>query len=207
MIAVDPKHPDPARIREAAGRVAEGGLAVFPTTCLYGLGADIFRPEALDRVFLAKRRPRNQPVSMLIRSPGELFSYAACVPPAARRLINSFWPGNVTLVFAAAGTVPQALAANTGKIGIRVPAQPAAAALLNYLEHPITATSANQAGQPGCADISGLSPELCIHTAVILDAGPLAGGKGSTVVDVTTDPPRVLREGAVSAARIRECLG
>ncbi len=206
VVAVDPKQPDISCIREAAGRIAEGGLAVFPTTCLYGLGAAIHLPEALERVFAAKNRPRSQPVSMLIRSAGEVEGYAAGIPESARRLIEAFWPGNVTLVLAAADTVPPILTADTGRIGIRVPAHPVASALLNCLEHPITGTSANLAGQPACASVSELSAELCRHTAVILDAGPLAGGNGSTVVDVTTDPATILREGTVSVARIRDCL-
>ncbi|MFW5901582.1 MAG: L-threonylcarbamoyladenylate synthase [Thermodesulfobacteriota bacterium] len=204
---VDPKAPDPSVIRGAAEQIRNGGLAVFPTWGLYGIGADIFQPDAVARVFQAKKRPPGQPIAILIPSQTRLNPYVTGISESARKLMEAFWPGGITLVFRASALVPELLTARTGKIGIRVPLHPVAAALVESLAHPITATSANLSGEPGCADVAVLSPEVMAEMAVILDAGLLFGGAGSTVVDVTTHPPAILRQGSVPAADIRQCLG
>ena len=192
------------------GRVADwinaGRIVVFPTRALYGIGADICQPDAVSRVFKIKRRSADKPISVLIRFESQLNDLAAEVPDTARRLMDRFWPGLITLVFTAHSAVPSALTGNSGKIGIRMPAHPVADALLAALPHPITGTSANLSGQPGCARISDLAAEIGKEMAMILDAGPLLGGAGSTVVDVTATPPIVLREGTVSEIDIRNCL-
>jgi len=203
---VDPAAPDSALIGRAAELIKAGGLVVFPTRALYGIGADIYQPDAVSRVFTVKRRTSDKPISVLIRSESQLNDLAAEIPDTARRLMDRFWPGLITLVFTAQPAVPSALTGNFGKIGIRMPAHPVAATLLAQLSHPITGTSANLSGQPGCAQISGLAAEIGKEMAMILDAGPLAGGAGSTVVDVTTAPLIVLREGTVSETDIRSCL-
>ena len=207
ILRVDAGAPDMALIRSAAGRIREGGLAVFPTQTLYGIGADVGQPHAISRVFFAKNRPPDQPLAILIGRAAQLNEFAAHVPDSADRLMQAFWPGGVTLVFAARSCVPPMLTGNTGKIGIRLPLHPVAAALLSVLERPITGTSANISGQPGCSSIPELSPRLMAEMAVAIDAGALAGGAGSTVVDVTLPRPAILREGTVPAADIFQCLG
>lgn len=199
--------PDATVIGRAAEQIKKGGLVVFPTRGLYGLGADISQPEAVARVFKAKRRPPNQPIGILIPSKARLDAWVTEIPESARKLMQTFWPGGITLVFSASTEVSELLTGQTGKIGIRVPLHPVAAALAGALEHPITATSANLSGEPGCADVAELPSDLMAETAVVLDAGPLFGGAGSTVVDVTTRPPAILRQGSVPAADIRQCLG
>lgn len=205
-LCVDPAAPDMALIHSAAEAIREGGLAVFPTRTLYGIGADVGQPEAIARVFSAKNRPPDQPIAILIGRAAQLGEFAAQVPESADRLMRAFWPGGLTLVFAARASVPQMLTGSTGKIGIRLPLHPVAAALLNILERPITGTSANISGQPGCSSIQNLSPRLMAEMAVVLDAGELAGGAGSTIVDVTLPRPSILREGTVPAAEIFRCL-
>jgi L-threonylcarbamoyladenylate synthase len=195
---VDPAAPDSALIGRAAELINAGGLVVFPTRALYGIGTDIYLPDAVSRVFKVKHRNTDKPISVLIRSESQLNDLAAEVPETARRLMDRFWPGFITLVFAAKPDVPSALTGNSGKIGVRMPAHPVAAALLAALPHPITGTSANLSGQPGCTQIGDLSPDIGKEAAMILDAGPLAGGAGSTVVDVSFTPPTVLREGGLS---------
>ena len=203
---IDPANPDMPLILKAAALIRQGGVAVFPTRDLYGIGADIYQPAAVSRVFKAKRRCADKPISVLIQSKSRLTELAAEVPPQAMQLMERFWPGRITLVFFAHPSVPVALTGNTGKIGIRMPAHPVAAALLNELAHPITGTSANLSGQPGCSQVSELALAHMNEVAIILDAGPLTGGIGSTVVDVTTTPLTVLRRGSVSEADIRSSL-
>ena len=207
ILPVDPARPNADTIEKAAKAVASAGVVVFPTRCLYGLGVDAFNAKALEKVFHLKKRPPTNPILVLIRKPEEVMQLAAEVSGAARRIMENIWPGRATLVFAAKPGVPDLLTAGTGKIGIRLPGHPAAAALVAAAGRPITGTSANIAGEPGAARIEDLPPEIADHVDLILDAGSLEGGAGSTVIDVSVDPPRILREGAASAGELEELIG
>ncbi|MEW6076850.1 MAG: L-threonylcarbamoyladenylate synthase [Thermodesulfobacteriota bacterium] len=202
----DALHPDPDLIEAACRVIRAGGVVAFPASSLYGLAADAFNRLAVDRVFRMKKRPADKPILLLIRDREALSTLAADIPPSAIRLMDAFWPGNVTLVFSAAKEVSGYLTSGTGRIGVRVPAQPVARALVNGLDNPITGTSANLSGHPGVDVASELSEILAEPPELILDAGKLKGGKGSTVVDVSVNPPIVLREGAVPAGEIFAAL-
>ena len=119
----------------------------------------------------------------------------------------AFWPGSLTLVFEAADPLPPNLTGHSGKIGVRLASHPVALRLIRTVGNPITGTSANLSGKDGCTEVGLLPPLIRDQVDVILDAGLLQGGKGSSVVDVTVDPPRILREGAVSAEKIAATLG
>ena len=203
---IDPVHPDPDVIRRAASVIRDGGVVVYPTTLLYGLGADALNPDAVDRVFAVKQRAATKPVSVLVNSRQDLDRLAADIPEAAHLLMDRLWPGKVTLVFRAAAGLPANLTAGTGKIGIRLPLHPAAKHLLEAAGMPVTATSANLSGGPGCASIRDMPETLLRAADLILDAGGLFGGAGSTVIDVTLSPPGILRIGAVSASAVRAAL-
>jgi len=199
---IDPIRPDPFLIQRAALTMRKGGIIVFPTSGLYGLGADATSDEAIRRIFQIKHRVTAKPILILIRNTGQLDRWVTTVPEMARKLIHRHWPGGVTLVFDARQNLPPNLTAETGKIGIRLPAHPVAAALVDTVDFPVTGTSANLAGQPGCATIDDLPSQIIDHVDLVLDAGPLAGGKGSTVVDVTGKQPETLRTGVVPPAHI-----
>ena len=199
---IDPENPDPDIIHIAAAIIRKGGVIAFPTRCLYGLGADAFNPEAIDRIFKIKQRPSAKPILLLIDDPARLEPLVLRITASAENLIKRFWPGRVTLVFEASEKVPDGLMAGTAKIGIRLAGHPAAAELAAAVQGPITGTSANLSGQPGCHRIKDLPPAVVDQLDLILDAGPLTGGRGSTVVDVTGQIPRVLREGIVSKKEI-----
>ena len=199
---INPTNPDPDIIQAAADIIRNGGVIAFPTRCLYGLGADAFNPEAVERIFKIKQRPAENPILILIDDPKRLERLVAHISDAAKVILEHFWPGRVTLVFDASAEVPDYLTAGTGKIGIRLAGHPVAAALARAIQSPITGTSANLSGQPGCHQIEDLQPGVAEHLNLILDAGPLKGGQGSTVVDVTGEVPRVLREGVVTEKEI-----
>jgi L-threonylcarbamoyladenylate synthase len=199
---VSHEHPEPEIIQHAGNVIKRGGIIVFPTRCLYGLGADAFNAEAVDRVFKIKQRPSQKPILVLIDRRMQLEGLVSHVSKAASRIMDHFWPGGVTLVFKAGDTVPHHLTAGTGKIGIRLPGHPVAAALVGSLGRPLTGTSANLSAKPGCRCIGDLEPQLAQQLDAVLDAGPLKGGNGSTVVDVTGDIPRILREGEISEKEI-----
>lgn len=200
---IDPISPDPSGILEAADIIRNGGVVVFPTRNLYGLGADAFNPDAVARVFRIKRRPPDKPVSILVRSRMDVDRLVTDIPAAALKLMRRFWPGRITIVFQARPEVSPVLTAGTGKIGIRVPEHPAAVALIAALDRPTTGTSANLSGMPGVHRIGDLPQAIIDSVDLVLDAGDLQIGVGSTVVDVTTDPPEMLREGEVSMQELK----
>lgn len=196
---LNPTTPEPEIIAQAAAVIRQGGVLAFPTRCLYGLGADAFNPEAVERVVKIKQRPELNPILVLIDSKEQLESLVLHVPPTADAIMDAFWPGRVTLVFEARNSLPDQLTAQTGKIGVRLPGHPVAFALVKHVKGPLTGTSANLSGQPGCARAQDLDPAIADQLGLILDAGTLSGGIGSTVVDVTVNPPQIIREGQVAA--------
>jgi len=197
---------DPASIKQAGQIIRNQGIVIFPAQCLYGLAANALDPRAIQRVFDLKQRPGSNPILVLIQTPEDLINFVKTIPDAARILMENFWPGNLTLVFEAAETVSPQLTAHTGKIGIRIPSHPVARALVRQAQGPITGTSANLSGQPGCNQICNLPSAILDGADMILDAGPLKGGAGSTIVDVTCNPVRILRQGMVAPADIFQAL-
>ena len=206
IVSVNPKNPKTEAIRQAADIIKNGGVVIFPTRYLYGLGADAQNPEAVERVYQIKRRPLTKPLLILVKALASLDRLVQYIPETARQLTDRFWPGDITLVFEAKDTLPPNLTAGSGKIGVRLPQHPVAVALTNAVPNPITATSANPAGLGGCARTADLDSSITDNVDLILDAGTLKGGRGSTIVDVTLDPPVILREGALPASDIWEVL-
>jgi L-threonylcarbamoyladenylate synthase len=194
--------PAPALIQAAADIIGRGGVVVCPTSGLYGLAADPFQPAAVRRIFEIKGRPAHMPLLVLIKDRRQLSRLTTLVPPAAETLIKRFWPGGLTLIMPAHPDLPAPLTGGSATVGIRETAHPVARALAGAAGGVITGTSANRTGGAGCSRIQNLDPQVAAGVDLILDAGDLAGGRGSTVVDCTTDPPRVLREGAVAAAAL-----
>lgn len=206
ICAIDPVSPQTDLIRQAADRILRGGVVVFPTTGLYGLGADALNAQAISKIFSMKGRSKAKPILVLISGIDMLEPLVSHVPPAARKIMETFWPGGVTIVLEAVPGLPANLTAGTGKIGVRMPAHPVAAALVRATGIPITGTSANISGAGGCSSVSGIDPALAERVDMILNAGPLRGGAGSTVVDASSGRIHVLREGAVPAEEIFAAL-
>ena len=198
--------PDPDTIHAIVQVIRKGGIIAFPTSTLYGLGADAINPQAVESVFDIKGRQSHRPLLVLIRDKACLPDLVREIPPKAVLLMEAFWPGGVTMVFHASERMSNRLTGNTGKIGVRVPKHPVAAAIVAQLEGPMTGTSANLSGGEGCSDISCLEEQVSAQLDGVLDAGPLKGGRGSTVIDLTMDPPQILREGTISEHRILSVL-
>ena len=206
-IRLDPINPQQDLIIETARVIKKGGVVAFPTKYLYGLGADAFNSNAVDKVFEIKQRPYNKPLLLLINKKNDLNKLVRGVPLAAQRIIEYFWPGEITIVFESLDTLPPKLTAGTGKIGVRMPEHPVALSLTNAVKGPITATSANITGDRGCSRVLEMDSLIVNKLDLILDVGPLKGGIGSTVIDVAADPPKILREGAVPAKDIFAVIG
>lgn len=205
VVRVDSSSPDPDDIRTAAQILGQKGILVFPTSGLYGLGADAFCSESIRRVFAIKRRPAHLPLLVLLSGIHDMDRVVRTVPDYAEPLLG-LWPGGITVIFKAGEAVPACITGGTGKIGVRVPAHPVAKALVERFGGPITATSANLSNFPAAVRVMDLDPEIRRQVEMVLDGGTLAGGPGSTVVDVTCWPFRVVREGAVPRQAIDDVL-
>lgn len=206
VISLNPVTPQPHLIDRAVGVIKNGGVVSFPTKYLYGLGADALNAGAVDRIYETKQRSYSKPILILIHRLKDLELLVRRVPENALRIMDHFWPGEITIVLEAKDTLPPNLTAGTGKIGVRLPQHPVAVALTSALQGPVTATSANLAGHDGCSSAADLDPLIIDKIDLVLDAGPLKGGSGSTIVDVTRDPPAILREGAVPSKDIFKIL-
>ncbi|MFF4818891.1 L-threonylcarbamoyladenylate synthase [Kitasatospora sp. NPDC001309] len=189
-------------LHEAAAAVRRGELVVLPTDTVYGLGADAFSPEAVNRLLGAKGRGRHMPSPVLVGSPYALNGLVADLSEQARQLVDAFWPGALTLVARHEPSLDWDLGETGGTVAVRMPAHQVALDLLN-LTGPLAVSSANLTGAPSPQDCDTALAMLGDSVAVYLDAGPTPAPVPSSIVDVTEDVPVLLRAGALSADRLR----
>jgi L-threonylcarbamoyladenylate synthase len=206
ILKVDTEEELQIGLKKAAKLINSGGMVAMPTESFYGLAVNPTDVKAIHRLFDVKKRRGDQPILILIPSVEHLDQFVTNVPDIARRLMNAFWPGGLTLIFEAKPELPRGLTAGTGKIGVRLSSHPIATALAKAVGAPITGTSANISGRPACSSAKEVLQHLGDKVDVILDGGETAGGKGSTVLDVTMDPPVVVREGMLGREQIEKCL-
>lgn len=183
-----------------------GGVIAFPTDTFYGLGADPFNPDALSKIFQIKQRPSDKPLLVLIHSKNQVADLSEHITPLAKTLMEHFWPGPLTLLFKAAPDLPSELTAGTDKIGIRLSAHSFTLQLLKALKSPLTAPSANISGTGELGTAQEVASILGNKLDLIVDGGPTPGGKTSTVLDTTTIPPTLLREGVISRSDLESVL-
>jgi L-threonylcarbamoyladenylate synthase len=193
-------------IAGALTALAAGEVIVYPTETFYALGVDALSLNALERLFAIKGRDPGKPVALIAADVAMAFGVAREVPSAARALAEAFWPGPLTLVLPARDGIPAALIGDDGGVGVRVSSHPIACALAAGLGRPLTATSANLAGEPPAADPDAARRALGDRVKVFVEDGKLAGGAPSSVVAVDRRGIRVLRPGAVSERRLAAVL-
>lgn len=207
ILQVDPDSPSSAVLDEAAAVLRGGGLVAFATETVYGLGADATNPAAVARIYEAKGRPAFNP---LIVHAHDLAMARACVshwPATAELLAKTFWPGPLTLVLPRSALIPDIVTAGRETVGVRIPRPTLTRELISRTGRPLAAPSANRS--------TGVSPTLASHVLadlggridLILDSGQTTVGLESTVLDLTTDPPRILRPGPISAPSLERALG
>ncbi len=194
-------------IREAVRILRAGGLVAFPTETVYGLGARAFNPEAIARIFAVKRRPLDNPLIVHVATDDQLHSVTTDIPPVARKLMAAFWPGPLTLVLRRAPEIPTAVSAGLDTVAVRMPDHPLALRLIHEFGEPVAAPSANRSGRPSPTRVEHVVRELGDAVALVLDGGPCRIGLESTVLDLTADPPRVLRQGAITPQMLRAVVG
>lgn len=200
---------DPAERRDAVAagaRAVEGGsVIVLPTDTLYGIGADAFNPAAVTALLAAKGRGRDMPVPVLVGSWSTIDGLVSYVSADARALIEAFWPGGLTLIVEHAPSLAWDLGDARGTVGIRMPMHPVALELLERTG-PMAVSSANRTGMPPTTTVGQAYEQLGESVSVYLDGGEVPIGLPSTILDLTGDAPRVVREGAVALDAIRQVV-
>ncbi|TMD66996.1 MAG: threonylcarbamoyl-AMP synthase [Chloroflexi bacterium] len=206
VLAVDANHPEIARIERAAALIRSGGVVVFPTETVYGLGADALQPRAVERIFVAKGRPLSDPLIVHIADERTLAGLVAGIPVQVHKLARAFWPGPLTLILPRRPLVPPLVTAGLNTVAVRMPRHPVALALIRAAGTPVAAPSANRfmhvsptTAQHALADLHGRVP-------LILDSGPCEVGVESTVLDLCSTVPTILRPGGVSLEELRAVL-
>ncbi len=203
---------DDAAVAEAAARLQGGRLVAFPTETVYGLGAATLDASAIDAVYALKGRPADNP--LIVHVPrGDASTLSAVVEPAAAAdprvtdLAGAFWPGPLTLVLPRSEDVPASASAGRDTVAVRCPRHPVALALLRAFDGPVSAPSANVSGHVSPTTAAHVQAEFPEADLLVLDGGPCDVGVESTVLDLTTIPPRVLRPGSITAADLAAVLG
>jgi L-threonylcarbamoyladenylate synthase len=196
-----------AAIRRAVAAIKRGKLVAFPTETVYGLGADAFNRRAVRAVFKAKGRPADNPLIVHVASLAQARQLVAHFPSAAARLAKQFTPGPLTFVLKHRGNLPREVTAGLDTVAVRVPDQPVTLKLLRALRCPLVGPSANLSGRPSPTTAQHVADDLGAKVAIILDGGQTRIGLESTVLDFTTEPPTILRQGAVTPEQIERVIG
>ena len=201
-VKIDPANPEYSFSR-CKDVITRGGVIAYPTDTFYGLGADPKDPVAVKRLYEIKGGKADQPILLLIDKAEDVKEWVAEISPVSESLMKKFWPGPLTLVFKAGTDVLREITAGTGTIGLRVPGSELTRSLLHFLGIALTGTSANVSGGPSPQTAEEVAALVGNKVDLILDGGRTAGGKPSTVVDVSAGRPRLLREGALPLQDIR----
>lgn len=193
-------------INQAVEILKQGGLVGMPTETVYGLAADATNPEALQKIFQAKQRPIDHPLIVHIADKGQLSQWVSDIPPMAWLLMEAFWPGPMTLILPKAHHVSDLITAGQKTIGIRIPRHPIAQTLLKKFGGAVAAPSANRFGHLSPTTAEAVREELGNAVDLVLEGGQCEVGLESTIIDVSREPPRILRPGMITAADIESVL-
>lgn len=207
VVVVDPFDPDPAVIERAAALLRRGELVAIPTETVYGLAANALDPAAVRRIYDAKERPSFNPLIVHIAEVSELPLVAREIPGIAHELARRFWPGPLTIVLRRQPNISDLVTAGLDTVGVRIPASEVTRAVIRAAGVPLAAPSANLFTRVSPTLASHVERQLGDRLALILDAGPARVGIESTVVDLTTIPPRILRPGGIVRALIEAVIG
>lgn len=198
---------DAAALAQAVRILSRGGVVAFPTDTVYGVGAPGFNPAAVAKLYAVKDRPRHMAIPLLLGRAEDVATVTTSAPPAAWMLIRRYWPGALTLVLRRSGLVPNVVTAGGDTVAVRLPDHAVPRALAGSLGMPLAATSANLSGRRSPVTAAEVLADLGDRVELILDGGPCPGGVDSTIVDLTGERPRMLRQGAISRQEIEGLLG
>lgn len=207
IIKINPASPDKALLKEAAECIKKGGLVAFPTETVYGLGADTFNCDAVAKIYKAKGRPSDNPLISHIADIDEVDKLATFVPENAKKLMEAFWGGPLTVILKRKSEVPDIVSAHLDTVSIRMPSHPIANMLIKLAETPIAAPSANLSGSPSPTTFEHCKADMDGRVDMIIDGGACSVGVESTVVDMTGDVPVILRPGAITREHVASVCG
>ncbi len=182
-------------------------MVIYPTDTVYGLGAGVNIPEAVERVYRVKERPSNMALPLLLADISQISEVAESVLPIAWLLAKEFLPGALTMVLPRSRSIPDTITAGGKTVAIRIPAHPVPVALVRGLGTPIVGTSANLSGKPSALTADEVYSQLRDKVDLVIDGGKCPGGRESTIIDVTGEVPKILREGAISEKKLRQVCG
>ena len=198
---INSQNPDSAKITSDV--LKGGGVVVYPTETLYGIAACALDKEAADKVFEIKGRPKKMPIPILVKDL-KMAEMVAELNDTAVKLAERFWPGALTLILNEKGVLPKVITAGTGKVAVRISGNDFVKALFNYFDQPITSTSANVSGGENLTDIDDIQSVFNDRVDLIIDSGNIPPSRGSTILDLTVNPPEILRPGDIKEEVLKE---
>lgn len=204
---IDKNQIDEDVIREAGEVLKNGGLVAFPTETVYGLGADALKEEAAKKTYEAKGRPSDNPLIVHIAEYEDLKQIAVNIPPETDALAAHFWPGPLTMIFEKSPAVPYGTTGGLDTVAVRMPSDPVAAALIRAAGGFVSAPSANTSGRPSPTTAEHVMEDLDGKIDIVIDGGSVDIGLESTILDMTVEPPMILRPGAITADMFEEVIG
>lgn len=207
LVKVDTENPEKSVLTEAAEILKNGGLVAFPTETVYGLGANGLDEKACKRIYEAKGRPSDNPLILTIGDLDGLYKIVGKVTENAKKIIDVFWPGPITLVLPKADCVPETVTGGLDTVAVRYPSNKIARELIKIAGIPVAAPSANSSGKPSPTRASHVEFDLNGKIEMIIDGGAADWGLESTILDVSEDKPVLLRPGAVTQDMIEDVVG
>lgn len=207
IMKLDYEKIDPQVMKEAGDIIRAGGLVAFPTETVYGLGGDALNPESSKKIYAAKGRPSDNPLIVHIENRADLYKIAAQVPEKAEKMMDAFWPGPLTMIFKKSDRVPLETTGGLETVAVRMPSDRIAAAFIEAAGGFIAAPSANLSGRPSTTTAAHVAEDLSGRIELILDGGQAVIGLESTILDMTADPPVILRPGAITRTMMEAVIG
>lgn len=206
LIRMDDKHIDKELVREAGNIIKDGGLVAFPTETVYGLGGDALNPQSSAKIYAAKGRPSDNPLIVHIADMEDLGFIVREIPENAKKLAGMFWPGPLTMIFHKSDVVPKETTGGLDTVAVRMPEHPVARELIRAAGGYIAAPSANRSGRPSPTLAKYVAEDMDGRIEMIIDGGDVEIGLESTIVDLTSDEPTILRPGYITRQMLQEVL-
>lgn len=206
IIRIDPQVIEGGIIDRVIGVLRRGGIAAYPTDTFYGLGVNCYREKAVEKVYRLKKRKYDKPISLVVSDVAMVRGVCVNIPPSFEAIAKSFWPGPLTLILKASSRLPSALLGADGSIGIRLPDFPWLRELIRRAGFPLTATSANISGEKEISQPDEVIEIFKGKVNLIVDGGITPGQLPSTVVDLTSEKPKIIREGALPSTSLSSYL-